>query len=211
MYIFLCSVKQAQSKDHNLSLKDFKSAYIKCGYSKETVRKYMGKLIELGWANRSHKDGSIYLISYKRIAKEYGINLRRPKRVYGKSQKELLARAACIYLEVNTKAQAVKVYKVKKAKAVKIAQSYDNTGNLGVSVRYTAKLVGYSSAKSGSNCFNEMVRLGMVERKNRVESICHVSEFNEYLAKEYNGRVFIDKRDNMVKQRLKSLTKFSKN
>ena len=56
-----------------------------------------------------------------------------------------------------------------------------------------------------------MVRLGMVQRKHRIDTICHVSEFNEYLAKEYDGRVFIDKRDNMVKQRLKSLTKFSKN
>lgn len=210
MYIFLCSIKQAQTKDHKLSFQDFKNAYTECGYSKATVRKYMNELVELGWATKSHKDGSIYLISYKRIASQYGASLRRPRRVYGKTQKELLARAACVYLEINTRAQAVKVYKVKKASATKIAQSYDDTGNLGVSVRYAAKLVGYKSARSGSNCFNEMVRLKLAKRKNRVEVICHISEFNEYLAKEYNGRLFIDKRDKMVKRRLKSLTKFAR-
>ena len=211
MYIFLCSIKQAQTKDHSLSFQDFKTAYTKCGYSKDTVRKYMNKLVELGWANKSHKDGSVYLVSYKKVAASYGLNLRRPKRVYGKTQKELLARAACIYLERNAKAQAKKVFKVKKTKTVKLVQSYDDTGVLGVSVRYASKLVGYKSARSGSSCFNTMVKLGMIQRKHRIGIVCHVSEFNEYLAKEYSGRVFIDKRDNMVKQRLKSLTKFAKN
>lgn len=211
MYIFLCSVKQSQTKDHALSFQDFKKAYLKCGYSKATVRVYMNRLVELGWANKSAVDGSIYLMSYKKVAAEYGANLKFPKKVYGKTQKELLARASCIYLEVNAKAQAKKVFKVKKTMTVKIVQSYDNTGQLGTSVRYLSKLVGYKSARSGSNCYKEMVRLGMIERKNRVGIVCPVSEFDEHTAKEFNGRLFIDKRDNMVKQRLKSLTKFTKN
>lgn len=210
LFIFLCTIKKAQGKDDKLTFQEAKTAHLKIAYSRQTIRKYINDLVDVGWANKSYKNGDVYFKSYRKIASDYGLKIRHPKKVYGKTQKELIARASCIYLEKNAKAQVKELYTKKTTKVVEIVRSFDNTGKVGVSVRYLSDLVGYSSPKSGSNCFNEMQKLGMVKRKRRDEVVCHVSQFNPYTAKIYDGRLWIDWKNMVVKQRLKSLTKFLK-
>lgn len=207
LYIFLCSIKDVH-KDKLVTYKQRDELHKKIKYSKSSIKKNFTKLVEAGWADKEPK--GYYLKSYGKIALELGVNsqYRKFRKVRGKTTRELVARASFCYIENNLKAQQKKVLGTthcRKNKLSDIVRCYDE--NVMFTVRKLSKLVGYSSAMSGTNLFKEMEYLGLIARKRVNSIVCRLDEASKYAIQENWDRLWIDYKTGMIMRREPSLIK----
>ena len=202
-YIFLCSVKRV-SGINIITHEEKRNLHKKIAYSKSSVSKYFRQLVKLGWADKT-KDG-YYLISYGRIARDRGITTSRFRKVQGESKREVLARAAGMYIKSNLKAQYKKEYTARrKDKIGDIIRYYDP--KVKFTVRKLAKLMGCSTPMSGTNLFREMDRLDILKRKRVDTKVCSLEEFNGHTIQANLDRLWIDWNTLTVMRREASLIK----
>lgn len=201
-YIFLCSVKSVCGINI-ITHEEKRNLHTKIAYSKSSVSKYFRQLVKLGWADKT-KEG-YYLVSYKRIAKDRDISPNRFRKVFGEKKREVLARAAGMYIKSNLKAQYKKEYVTcrRKDKTSDVIRCYDD--KVKFTVRKLAKLMGCSTPMSGTNLFREMDRLNIVRRKRVDSKVCSLEELNAHIVRADWNRLWIDWDTTTVMRREASL------
>lgn len=175
MYIFLCTAKYRNFGKPNFEKKDLKNI----GYSTEMVNTYVRLLKQCGWAIEISNKRYIFTSPHK-IASSYDVKLHanRGNTFLGDSIKEAVARAASLYVSRNILKQHNKVHgNMTRKKKAMLVQSFDQ--NVTFSVRRLIKLIGYSSAMSGTNYFRFMKKENLIDREHQYEYIGNISQVGD--------------------------------
>lgn len=195
MYIFLCTVKYRNFGAPTLQKKDL----LNIGYSSSMVRTYLRLLKRCKWVTEISNHRYIFTSPHK-IAALYDVKLHanRGNTFLGDSIKEAVARAASIYVSNNIKKQHRKVNgNMTRKKKAMLVQSFDQ--NVTFSVRRLIKLIGYSSAMSGTTYFRFMKNeLKTIDRERQYEYIGNVSQVGD--VRKYTddvNNVFVDAKGSM--------------
>ena len=142
-------------------LKDIASSF--SGLSRNTSKKKLQKLIELGWVSHNEKKDILSIKSQDKIRLDYGVKSKRQSDVLiGNSLRELIYRLRAIVIENYTK---TKIYKFRK----QIGQSKIGNGSTSEpgyvknsSRNEIAKLNGCRTASSGSKSIKRMKQYGLI-------------------------------------------------
>lgn len=196
LWIFFSSLKNIFGMQVGITQEDLK---LVCGnelpYKYETARKLMTELVKEDYATKS-LDG-YRLRSIKKVAREKFDVPSRFKYTYmkGKTKKEVLARVSYCIFKSNTARQHFKQSdrKLSSSAYKKSGISSYKSGLLTVGVRWVSKLMGASSAMTGSKIEKEWERLGLVKIKRSLSLVCSSFDLRNYLMSnpEDKCRVFL--------------------
>lgn len=143
-----------------------------CDGKYSTFMSHVNKMIEMGWMRRI-KNG-YRLVSYKKFTGMRAI------RIYGKSVKELVARAARCAWDYSVTKQICKVFKndpdSKKKRLILKKSNGIDVSEYSVSVRWFMNLMGYASATSGSRVEKLMEEFELVSIKRQSEFLFDVCD-----------------------------------